>query len=108
MTNRTEIYRWLEHDDEFSAEFRQAEIEATETMEAEAHRRGVLGYDKPVYQGGAQVGTIREYSDTLLIFMLKARNPDKYRDNVKVSHAGQIDHKVTTISDIRKAIGIEE
>jgi hypothetical protein len=43
-------------------------------------RRGVTGYDKPVYQQGRLVGTVREYSDTLLIFALKARAPDRYRE----------------------------
>lgn len=82
MTNRTEVYRWQENDDQFAIAFREAEIEATETMEAEAYRRAVKGTQKPVYQQGAMVGTVQEYSDTLLIFMLKARAPEKYRDPV--------------------------
>lgn len=84
LSNRTLVYDWLERDDQFAAAYRDAEIESTETMEAEAHRRGVLGSDKLVYQGGRQVGTVREYSDVLLIFMLKARRPDKYRDKPPV------------------------
>lgn len=31
---------------------------------------------------------------TLTIFMLKARNPSKFRDNVKVEHGGTITHEV--------------
>ena len=77
---RRTVYSWQEVDDEFAAAFRQAEIEATEAMEQEAYRRGVLGTEKPVYQGGVKVGTVREFSDVLLIFMLKARNPGKYRE----------------------------
>jgi len=30
---------------------------------------------KPVYYQGEQCGEVREYSDTLLIFILKARDP---------------------------------
>ena len=85
--SRNTVYKWQEDDDDFALAFREAEITSTELMEQEAHRRGVLGYEKPVYQGGAQVGTIREYSDTLLIFMLKARNPAKYREK----HEGAAD-----------------
>ena len=50
-------------------------------MELEARRRAVKGTDKPVFQRGEQVGTIREYSDTLLMFLLKANKPEKFRDN---------------------------
>jgi hypothetical protein len=38
--------------------------------------------------GRMQVQTIRKYSDTLAIFLLKAHNPDKYRDSSKVELAG--------------------
>jgi hypothetical protein len=36
-------------------------------------------------------------SDILLIFMLKARRPDVYRDNVKHEHTGKIDLPVFVI-----------
>lgn len=39
-------------------------------------------------RGRMQVQTVRKYSDTLAIFLLKAHNPDKYRDNSKVELAG--------------------
>lgn len=53
-------------------------------MEAEAWRRGKTGVLKPVYQGGKKVGSVREYSDTLLIFMLKGTRPEKYRDRQQI------------------------
>lgn len=90
--NRSTVYTWQERDDEFAAAFREAEIEATETMEAEAYRRAVDGTMKPVFHQGVQCGTVQEYSDTLLIFMLKARNPEKYRENVNVNHSGRVEH----------------
>ena len=36
---------------------------------------------RPVFHQGKEIGSIREYSDTLLIFMLKARRPATFRDN---------------------------
>lgn len=86
---RETVYGWQEHDDDFAAKFRSAEVEATEVMEYEAHRRGVLGVPKPVFHQGVQVATVQEYSDTLLIFMLKARNPAKYRDKYDGAPDGQ-------------------
>ena len=53
--------------------------------ESELYRRGVDGYDKPVYQGGCHVGDIREYSDTALIVYLKGNHPTKYRETAPVS-----------------------
>jgi hypothetical protein len=87
--NRSTVYEWQETDDQFVHDFRQAEIEATETMEAEAYRRAVEGTAKPVFHQGAQCGTVQEYSDTLLIFMLKARNPAKYRERHDGAPDGQ-------------------
>src|SRR5690242_8758923 len=49
--------------------------EAVESMEAEAYRRAVKGTEKAVYHQGVECGRVREYSDTLLIFLLKAGKP---------------------------------
>ena len=53
-------------------------------LEAEAYRRAVEGWVEPVgwYKGKAG-GTVRRYSDTLLIFTLKGLLPDRYRDRVE-------------------------
>lgn len=86
---RRNVYNWQEHDATFAHAFRQAEIEATETLEAEAFRRAHDGlkrlrFDrrglplKDPESGGYY--TELEYSDTLLIFLLKARAPEKYRE----------------------------
>lgn len=92
--DRTTVYRWQEHDDDFAAAFREAEIQATETLEAEARRRAVEGVvsETPIYsRKGELLNTIIEtkYSDTLLIFLLKARAPEKYRERFDVTTAGQ-------------------
>lgn len=92
--NRTTVYVWQEHDEEFAAAFREAEIQATEVLEAEARRRAVEGVTTttPIYsRKGQLLHTLVEtkYSDTLLIFLLKARAPDKYRERYDVTTAGQ-------------------
>lgn len=92
---RTTAYEARQRDEDFALAWADADERATEAMERELYRRAVEGIDKPVYQGGKKVGTIREYSDTLLIFGLKARRPEKYRDNVKVEHTGTI-----TVADL--------
>lgn len=54
--------------------------------EDEAWRRGTEGWEEPVYQGGKLVGTKLVKSDTMLIFMLKAAKPEKYRE--RFEHSG--------------------
>lgn len=86
---RTTVYRWQEHDPEFALAFRQAEIEATEALEREAWRRATEGtpVTRANYYRGQLVGEDRriEYSDTLLLALLRARAPERYRDRVDVN-----------------------
>src|SRR5205807_601275 len=56
-----------------------ADAAANAHIEAEIRRRAMEGWDEPVYQQGARVGTVRKYSDTLLIFYAKRRMPE-YRE----------------------------
>ena len=77
-------YNWLA-DPVYAAAFAEAEDKAIDALEKEARRRAIEGTEKPVYQGGKLVGTIREYSDTLLIFLLKGARPQKYRERVDIT-----------------------
>lgn len=83
---RRTLYEWREADDEFRAEWDAALEEGTDLLEDEALRRAMHGNDRPVFHQGEQCGVVREYSDTLTIFLLKARRPEKYRDNVSINH----------------------
>lgn len=49
-------------------------------LEPEATRRAVVGVLEPIYYQGAKVGTVRKYSDRLLIFLLKGGKPEKYKE----------------------------
>lgn len=82
--NRCTHNAWLA-DPVYAEAFEEAKEAAAERLEREAIRRAVEGVEKPVYQGGQMVGTIREYSDTLLIFTLKGLRPEKYRERFQVS-----------------------
>lgn len=82
---RATVYVWAEHDSEFALAFKQADLQATESLEKEAWRRARDGFAEEVWQHGKLVGTIQRYSDRLLEFMLRARRPDVYRDRVDVS-----------------------
>jgi len=82
---RATYYVWMERDERFVMLRNQAEAIAIEKMEAEAHRRAVYGVDKPVFYQGARVATMKEYSDVLLIFLLKGAKPEKYKERLDVN-----------------------
>lgn len=73
-------YKVAKEDLEFKARWEEAIETACDTLEAEAWRRAVQGTKKPVFQGKELVGHIQEYSDTLLIVLLKAHRPQKFRE----------------------------
>lgn len=87
--DRKTAYRWRESDADFGAAWDEALEAGTDRLEEEAIRRARDGVTKPVFQGGQEVGQVQEYSDTLLIFMLKARRPDKFRERLSVSTPGK-------------------
>jgi transglutaminase-like putative cysteine protease len=82
---RTSVYEWREKDPAFAAEWDAAVEAMTENLEQEAYRRAYEGVSKPVYQGKELVGHVQEYSDTLTIFLLKARKPNIYTQVQKVA-----------------------
>ena len=83
------VYKWRKSDQEFSDDWDKAEDEGTDVLEAEAIRRAVEGVTEPVgwYQG-APGGHVQKYSDVLLIFLLKGRRPEKYRERHQLEHSG--------------------
>ena len=68
---RQRHYKWLASDPAYAKAFEEAKVAATDALVAEARRRATQGVEEPVYYQGEVVGTIRKYSDTLLIFLLK-------------------------------------
>lgn len=101
--DRSTHYHWLATDPKYAEAFDEAVDVAAEQLEAEARRRAVKGIDVPVIYQGKPVGvwvdmagrpvelgdpaaeafiplTVKRYSDELLIVLLKALKPEKYRN----------------------------
>lgn len=87
--DRKQWRRWMEHDEQFSFAFNEAREEAIDALEEEARRRAVDGTEQhtPIFYKGEEVGerVITEYSDTLLMALLKANRPEKYKDRLDVT-----------------------
>jgi hypothetical protein len=109
---RASHYLWMK-DPEYAKRYEEAADEACDLLEAEARRRAEHGIEEPVVHKGRlcfrpvldEQGrvvldddgqpkmvpfTIRRYSDTLLIFLLKALKPEKYRDHYRAPHTSQV------------------
>lgn len=101
---RITLYAWKIDDPEFAAAWEEAHSVAMQTLEEEALRRGREGVEKPVYQGGQMVGTVREYSDPLLARLLQAHHP-KFRDRVEVELPG-VENDKALATEIAKIAGV--
>ncbi len=84
--DRSAVYqRGWRDDPGFQEALKRAREMAADILEAEAFRRAVEGVEKPVgWYKGKPGGYVREYSDVLLIFMLKGMLSDRYRERVDV------------------------
>lgn len=90
--SRNTAYEARKADADFAAAWNEALMLGTAGLEDEARRRAFEGTNKPVHYLGKRVGYIKEYSDTLLIFLLKAHDP-KFRETVNQHHSGTITTK---------------
>ena len=103
---RESVRLWRMKDPDFRARFREAKREADDMLEAAARQRAIVGTRRPIYQGGKKVGEELVYSDNLLIVLLKASKPHKYRDNFAHEVTGrrggplQIEARAVAASDI--------
>ena len=100
---RTAVYEWRENDAVFAARWERALRVAMTGMEDEARRRAVEGVEEPVFnKDGEETGVKVKYSDTLLIFLMKAHDP-KYRENTRLELTGKDGGPVETSNTAREA-----
>lgn len=96
---RATVYKWREDDKEFADAWKEAVDIAIDTAEREAWRRAVEGVDKPLIgrvgkdQDGV-ITVIKEYSDSILLRVLSANRPEKWRERSQIEHTGEITQKV--------------
>ncbi|HLG85977.1 MAG TPA: terminase [Alphaproteobacteria bacterium] len=114
---RATAYRWRGRDVTFAADWDEAEAVAADALEREAWHRAVEGVPEPVVSAGRLVMveradgsmaplTIRRYSDALLITLLRARRPEKFRERAAVQITGKGDGPIE-VSDVRERIASE-
>ena len=75
---RSRVYECRQRDPVFAAAWADAQEEAADRLEMEAFRRAVEGIGEDRFFKGDVVGRVTRYSDRLLMFLLKARRPDRF------------------------------
>lgn len=78
------VYDWRKQDAAFASRWEEALAVAVDALAMEARRRALDGVEEVRYFQGEPIGTIRKYSDQLLMFLLRAYDPQTFislRDN---------------------------
>lgn len=99
--HRSTVYEYAKNGTpEWKARYRVAEEEAADVLETEAYRRAVEGVEEDVFQMGGKVGVRRIYSDALLVRLLQARRPQKFRNNVTAELSGPDGGEIKTVTRV--------
>jgi hypothetical protein len=97
VVSRDCVYRLRKNDTDFAAAWEAAIEIACDVLEKEARRRAVDGWLEPVHHLGIPTSYVVKYSDTLLIFLLKGANPEKYRERYDVNSRGKANLEPTMV-----------
>ena len=99
---RRTVYEWRDADADFRVAWDEALEYGSDRLEDEAFRRAHDGVERPLVSAGKIVkddeGTairLREYSDTLMCLLLKARRPDKFRE--RISNENSVESSIKVI-----------
>ena len=88
--SRQEWYRERDANADFAKAWEEAVEIGVEALEDEARRRAYDGVEEPVFHKGEEVARVRKYSDVLLMFLIKAHKPEKYRERVDQNITGDV------------------
>lgn len=78
---RSIAYQTRRKNAKFAEQWDDAIEDSLDILEAEARTRATKGTARPVFYQGSKCGEIQEYSDALIMFLLKGGRPEKYREN---------------------------
>jgi hypothetical protein len=82
---RSTAYRHREASADFKEAWEYARLAFADLLEKEAIRRATKGTRRAKYFKDTLLCYEREYSDTLLLALLRANNPQKFKDRVDVT-----------------------
>ena len=89
---RSTLYERRQDDEEFAERWARALDLGVERLQDNAPsftmNRALNGTPKPVWRNGQEVGSVRQFDNRLLQFLLKAHRPDLYGDRGKAAAPG--------------------
>lgn len=104
---RQNAYQYRREDAEFAAKWDAALFMGMGTLEDEAIRRARDGVEEPIYQRGEYCGTVRKYSDTLLMFLLRAHMPERYNPPQRQEVSGTVGGPLKVVLSWPKAADVD-
>lgn len=97
-------YRLRETDEKFASDWDAAREAGIDLAEDEVRRRGFEGVEEPVYQAGKQVGSVRKFSDRLLLAWLAARRPQVWGRRAHLTLTGADGGPVEVSQSVDEAV----
>ena len=106
--DNTAVYTMRDKDESFAKAWDAAIDRGTQYLEDEVLRRATDGEPRKKFNNGAPVidpATGEQYveyekSDVLAMFLLKGRNPRKYRDNVTVESTATVEATIKELAEL--------
>lgn len=77
---RRTLYRRKANDEAFAAQWDEALQLGIDRLQDNAMQRALDGTERPLYRNGKQVGSMQQYDNKLLQFLLRAHRPEVYAD----------------------------
>jgi len=77
------VQKFRRENEEFAEEWEQAVEAGTDMLVDEVVRRAIDGVHEPQYYKGEVVGYTLKFSDALLMFQIRARRPEQYRETAR-------------------------
>lgn len=94
----TQVLDWRKDHPDFAADVETAMDHFRASIEGAIHTRAIDGWDEPKFTANGQIGTVRRYSDTLLIAYAR-RHIKEYREGDTV--AGEVQHTHQHVVDVK-------
>ncbi len=90
--SRNVVYQWRKHDEDFEKRFVECDLDNTCLLEDGTMYDALGVWDEKLKR-------FKNGDPILKMFLLKARNPTKYRENIKLEHAGGFTIKDLCVDD---------
>jgi hypothetical protein len=98
--SQSSVYEMRERDPEFLAAMEEAYEESTKLLEGVAYKKAA-GWVERVIQKDGSVRMMEKHDPILLMFLLKARKPKMYRDQVDIN-INETRHIIVDLLPVRK------